>query len=283
MPRRDIRDLEPFNPDLGGPGGVQPGTGGTPPPPTGGSTQPTGGTSGSSPWPAWAMAIDSNVQGWRTLDGGHLLHKATNRVYSPTGGFVASLSDYLAGVRDDTGMNPDGPPSNGTPGSTWTDPETGEEWEYYLNLGWMKNTPDPKNPNELPDTVPGGLGGNTGGNDPGDGPIPGGPGGGPGPTVDYIGLPPPTGSSGGNGGIANPMPEMPGMGVSPNSPYLGLSRGSGLPVGQREAFKPWGQPLGYLSQALRYGGAPQQFQMGGYEGMDAVMAAAQAAALRGEG
>ena len=287
MPVKDIRDLEPFDPGTGpgsgtgggGQGGfpsIPPGGGGQPPP-TDGSNTPTGGNSGPSPWPAWAMAIDSNVQGWRTLDNGNLLHKATNKVYSGSGTFIASLADYLNGEREATGTNPVGPPDGANPGDLWTDPDTGNTWKYYTNLGWMNTTEDPKNPNETGPTTPGGLGGNTGVPDPGDGLIPGAPGGQPPPQVDYIGLPPPTGGTGG-GGMANPMPGMPTTGVRGVPPHLAVSRQDGTPVGQREAFKPWGDELGYLSQALRYGGQPTLYEQGGSAGIDAI-----AAALRGNG
>lgn len=290
MPLRETRELEPFDPTYRDTIGLPPaGSGGNTTTPTGGSVFPS---SGSFPFPDWAKSIDSSALNWRTLEDGNLLNKRTNKVYAPSGSFISSLSDYLAGERDDSGMNPDGPPSSGTVGQKWTDPDSGEVWQYYQNLGWMKNTADPKNPNTIPGADELDQGGYTGNPNPSDGPIPNqGSGGFPpiqmSPNWDpasgnWIGLPPPTGSSGGGGqGPANPMPGMPTTGVARNSPYIGLSRASGTPVSQREAFKPWGSPLGYLSQALRYGGTPEQYLMGGYEGMDAATAAAQAAALRG--
>lgn len=173
----------------------------------------------------------------------------------------------------------------------WTNPHTRKQYTADGALvGEIPN--DPKHPeNNIPrpggTVVEGGLGPEgtlpPGAPDPGDGPVPnqlpaqispnwdrG--------TGNFIGLPPPTGSStGGGGGMANPMPGMPTAGVRGVPPHLAVSRASGTPVGQQEAFKPWGQPLGYLSQALRYGGTPSLSQQGGYAGMEAL-----AAALRGD-
>ena len=284
---------DPFNPDVsdyplppdwnpGDPFPSGPGPGGSgAPPPTGGSPPPTDGT--VSPWPAWATAIDPGLRAWRTLDNGELLHKSTDRVYSSTGTFLATLQDYLAGIRDEAPQDPNGPPAGGTTGQRWTDPATGDEWQYYEYLGWMKNTEDPKNPNELGPVEEGGFGPPgtlpPGSPDPGDGPItrPRAP-----RVTDYIGLPPPTNPGG--TGPRNTMPDMPINGMAGTQPYLDISSASGTPVGPPEAFKPYGSPQGYLSQALRYGGPPSQTQQGGYSGtsnVQAIMAAAQAAALRG--
>lgn len=67
-----------------------------------------------------------------------------------------------------TGL-PTGIPQNGTAGQQWTDPATGNVWQYYQTLGWMNNTGDPKNPNQIPTPIPGP---GTPNQNPGDGPVP---------------------------------------------------------------------------------------------------------------
>lgn len=81
-------------------------------------------------------------------------------------------------------------------------------------------------------------------------------------------------SGSGSGQLANPMPQMPQIGTQGVSPSQSWSR-QARPGGQ-DTFRPWGQPISYMSQALRYGGPPNIS-----EGIDpAMILAAQAAALR---
>ena len=284
-----FEDEFPDYPDIPPTGGTSPGSG-TPPPDDGPGY---GGISNdpSWPWPAWAKAIDSNPQAWRTVDGGNIYHKSTDKVYSQTGSFISNMADFLSGLRPPDTYRP----PNGKPGDKWTDPATKKVWQYYANLGWMETTGDPKNPSKPGPTTPGPYGPPgtmpPGSPDPGDGPV------GPPPDIqispnwdpasgNWVGLPPPTNPGQNAGGSqGNLMPKMPGMGVQATQPYIGLSRQDGRPTGPREAFKPWGEPLGYLSQALRYGGTPDQYQMGGDMGMSPtdiqMMMAAQSAALKG--
>jgi len=254
------RDLEPWEPRDPTYPGQTPGTGVTPPP-TGGSNPSTGGSS----IPSWAWALDTDGSGWRPLEGGYWVHNGTSRVYSPTGTFVNTLSAYLNSV----GSGGTGQPTESNDNiydrfvrkdGFWYDPLKDQYYdEQYQKMdkpviGWPgeDTPPDPfgdsgkdEDGNVAPPAQP-------------DVQI---------TDTDYIGLPPPTGGpGGGNGG--NPMPGMPTTGVRDVPQHLAVNRASGTPVGQREAFKPWGKPLGYLSQALRYGGSPELKKQGGYQHWD---------------
>lgn len=94
----------------------------------------------------------------------------------------------------------------------------------------------------------------------------------------YINSPGMPGGSGGGGGLANPMPQMPGVTTKGVSPYQSWSQQSRRPAGQ-EAFKPYGNTMSYMSEALRYGGVPNLGLSGGADPL--LLMAAQSAALRG--
>ena len=281
-----IRDDYSFNPyDPPGGGGGSPGLPPSIPPGGGGTTSPRS----DWPWPWWAMEIDADPQAWEQIGNGTMLHRSTGKIYDQAGQFLDSTyDDYIAEnpwspppVYDEGDASPDHPGLVRRNGF-WYDPSNGQ---YYTD-DYQKRS----DPNVMPPPgVPGPYGASPGAwgppgtlppgsPDPGDGPVygPSRP-----PRVtDYIGIPPPS-NPGGGGSSGNPMPGMPTQGVASNPAYLNLSRSpTGQPVGAPEAFKPWGQPMGHLSQALRYGGPPQLTQAGGFEGLSAEQVAALSAALR---